>query len=113
MENQKEKGDPRPVTVPKIIAQQSTSSTGRINGMDADVHADGGFVSRRRSGRAGRLTNWQQPFVRPVIKAAGENPTALLEMLANRAENHPEIVPVFVGAVGDMSEFLYSGWRNP
>jgi hypothetical protein len=46
MENLKEKGDPRPVTLPKIIAQQSTSSTDRINGMDADVHADGGFVSR-------------------------------------------------------------------
>jgi hypothetical protein len=49
--------------------------------------------------------NWQKQFVRPVPEAARENPTALFEVLATRAEYDPALIPLFTDAIGEMARF--------
>lgn len=49
--------------------------------------------------------NWDRQFIRPVMNSAGEHPAVFLEILARRAESHPDAIELFSDAMQDMAEW--------
>jgi hypothetical protein len=49
------------------------------------------------------MTEWETNFVTPILKSAGDYPDVFLEILARKAQAHPDLIPVFAEALKDMA----------
>ena len=52
--------------------------------------------------------NWERTFTRPLLQHVEGNAGVFLEILARRAENHPDSIELFIEAMAEMATWAES-----